>query len=68
MTAASLVALATTPAPLYPDAAGQGSPVPLWLGIAFAVLVVVTSVAVLLPGVRRRLDRISSRRPRRFQD
>jgi hypothetical protein len=43
------------------------SPVPLWLGIAFGVLVVVSSFVVLLPRVRRALDRVWLKRPRRFR-
>jgi hypothetical protein len=59
--------LAATPTPLYPAEAGAGSPVPLWLGVAFGVLVVVLSFVVLIPGVRRALDRVSALRPRRFR-
>jgi hypothetical protein len=59
--------LAATPTPLYPAEAGAGSPVPLWLGVAFGVLVVVVSFVVLLPSVRHALDRIAARRPRRFR-
>ena len=59
--------LAATPAPLYPAEAGASSPVPLWLGVVFSVLVVVASFVVLLPSVRHALDRIAARRPRRFR-
>lgn len=59
--------LAITPTPLYPVEAGAGSPVPLWLGVAFGVLVVVVSFVVLLPSVRHALDRVAARRPRRFR-
>jgi hypothetical protein len=69
----TLVALATllaTPSPLGPSGSGSGSasPVPLWLGVTFGVVTVLASFLVILPGVRRALDRISSRRPRRFRD
>ena len=59
--------LTTTPTPLDPAEAGAGSPVPLWLGVAFGVLVVVVAFVVLLPSVRHALDRIAARRPRRFR-
>ena len=59
--------LAATPTPLYPADPGAGSPVPLWLGVAFGVLVVVVSFVVLLPSVRHALDRVAARRPRRFR-
>ncbi|TWX40515.1 hypothetical protein ES689_03440 [Frigoribacterium sp. ACAM 257] len=59
--------LAATPTPLYPADPGVGSPVPLWLGVAFGVLVVVASFVVLLPSVRHALDRVAARRPRRFR-
>ena len=61
------VVLAITPTPLYPVEAGAGSPVPLWLGVAFGVLVVVVSFVVLLPSVRHALDRVAAKRPRRFR-
>jgi hypothetical protein len=67
----TLVALATllaTPSPLGPSGSGSASPVPLWLGVTFGVVTVLASFLVILPGVRRALDRISSRRPRRFRD
>ncbi|WP_314102252.1 hypothetical protein [uncultured Frigoribacterium sp.] len=65
MIAAAL--LAVTPTPLYLADPGAGSPVPLWLGVAFGVLVVVVSFVVLLPSVRHALDRVAARRPRRFR-
>ena len=63
----ALLAVVPSPTPLYPDTTGAGSPVPLPVGVAFGVLVVVLSVVVLLPSVRHWLDRVSARRPRRFR-
>jgi hypothetical protein len=60
--------LTPTPSPFGPGGDGPASPVPLWLGVTLGIVVVVASFVVLLPGVRRGLDRISSHRPRRFRD
>ncbi|ROS62091.1 hypothetical protein EDF38_1193 [Frigoribacterium sp. PhB160] len=68
MTATRLLVAVSTPSPLYPAEAGASSPVPLWLGVVLVALVVFSSVVVLLPPVRHALDRVSSRRPRRFRD
>lgn len=68
MTDPRLLVAVTTPVPLYPTSPDATSPVPLWLGIVFGVLVVVASFVVLLPRVRHALDRVWSRRPRRFRD
>ncbi|ROS54604.1 hypothetical protein [Frigoribacterium sp. PhB24] len=67
MTEPRLLVLLTSPTPLYPAGDQAMSPVPLWLGVSFGVLVVVSSFVVLLPRVRRGLDRVWSRRPRRFR-
>jgi hypothetical protein len=62
-----LLVLSATSTPLYPAGDGAMSPVPLWLGVLFGVLVVASSFVVLLPRVRRALDRVWSKRPRRFR-
>jgi hypothetical protein len=62
-----LLVLSAAPSPLYPAGDAAMSPVPLWLGVLFGVLVVVSSFVVLLPRVRRALDRVWSKRPRRFR-
>lgn len=67
MTDPRLLVLLATPSPLHPSGGEAMSPVPLWLGIAFGVLVVVSSFVVLLPRVRRALDRVWLKRPRRFR-
>ncbi|NRD25731.1 hypothetical protein [Frigoribacterium sp. VKM Ac-2836] len=67
MTEPHLLVLLSTPSPLSPSSGQAMSPVPLWLGVLFGVLVVVSSFVVLLPRVRRALDRVWSRRPRRFR-
>ncbi|NQW86193.1 MULTISPECIES: hypothetical protein [unclassified Frigoribacterium] len=67
MTDPRLLVLASSPVPLYPAGDEAMSPVPLWLGVLFGVLVVVSSFVVLLPRVRHALDRVWSRRPRRFR-
>ena len=67
MTGSRLLTALTTPAPLYPAGDAATSPVPLWLGVLFGVLVVVSSFVVLLPRVRRALDRVWVKLPRRFR-
>lgn len=67
MTAPHLLVLLATPTPLLPSGDQPMSPVPLWVGVLLGVLVVVSSFVVLLPPVRRALDRVWSKRPRRFR-
>ena len=67
MSGPRLLVLSAAPSPLYPAGDAAMSPVPLWLGVLFGVLVVVSSFVVLLPSVRHALDRIAARRPRRFR-